>query len=192
MSLTLIEAPASEPVSVDDLAARLRMVPGEAPDHLAQLIRSARQRVERETGRALLSQSWLERRDSWDGDGRLLAFGTQFRLLRPPLIAIEAITIFAEDDTPSVWDPAAFFVDTMAEPGRIALRPDSVFPRPGREIGGIEIRFRCGYGDAVEDVPPLLVEAVTQLAAAMWERDPDIGLPLSVQSLIAPWRRLSL
>lgn len=196
MSLTLIASPAIEPVSVADLAARLRLAPDDMPDHLAQLIRSARERVERETGRALLSQTWMERRDSWDGDGRLLAFGTQFRLLRPPLIALEAITIYAQDGTPSDQDPAAFFVDTQADPGRIALKPDSVFPVPGREQAGIEIRFRCGYGDQVADIPAPLVEAVAQLAMHLHEADRelnrDAGLPLAVQSLIAPWRRRSL
>ena len=192
MSLTLLEPPALEPVSVEELASRLRLAPDDTPDHLAQLIRSARERVERETGRALLSQTWLERRDSWDGDGRLLAFGTQFRLLRPPLIAIEAITIYAQDGTPSDQDPAAFFVDTQADPGRIALKPDTIFPVPGRSVGGIEIRFRCGYGDQVEDVPAPLVEAVAQLAMHLHTVEPDTAMPLAMQSLIAPWRRRSL
>lgn len=190
MSLVLVTPPAVEPVRLADLKARLQLS-GDAHDgRLAQLIRTARERVERETGQVLLAQTWLERRDSWDGDGRLLAFGTQFRLPKPPLMAIESISVLDAAGTTQPWSAEAYFVDTLAEPGRIALRPNEFFPQPGRAVGGIEIRFRCGYGEAPEDVPAPLVEAVLALAAALWEREDS--WPLSVQALLAPWRRLSL
>jgi uncharacterized phiE125 gp8 family phage protein len=192
MSLSLVSPPAVEPITLARAKARLRISDDSQDDRITHLIRVARCRVERETEHALLSQTWMERRDAWDGGGRLLAFATQFRILKPPLIGIEAITTYDADDAPSVWDPAAFFVDSMAEPGRIALKPDSLFPVPGRKIAGIEIRFVCGYGDSAEDVPAPLIEAVAQLVEAMAEGGPDVGLPLSVQSLIAPWRRRSL
>ena len=70
---------------------RLRIGNDVHDDAINQWIAAARERVERETGRALLAQTWVERRDRWDGDGRLAAFGTQFRLPRPPLIALEAV-----------------------------------------------------------------------------------------------------
>ncbi len=119
---------------------------------MTHLIRSARQRVEGETGRALITQTWLERRDVWEGDGRLCAFGTQFKLPKPPLISIEALTTYAADDTPTAHDPADFFIDTLSEPGRLALRPNGQFPQPGRSVGGIEIRFTCGTGETPGDL----------------------------------------
>jgi uncharacterized phiE125 gp8 family phage protein len=184
MSLSLVTPPAVEPITLDQANAQ--------DSRLTHLIRAARQRVERETGHALLSQTWLERRDGWDGDGRLLAFATQFRLLKPPLIALEALTVYDADDVPRVIDTADFFIDTMAEPGRITLKPDTAWPQPGRCVGGIEIRFRCGYGDSADDVPGPLVEAVGKLVETMWRDGASFGLPRGVQSLIAPWRRLSL
>jgi len=192
MSLSLIAPPVAEPLSLEQVKARLRIADTSQDARLAQLIRSARQRVEGDTGRACLSQTWLERRDAWDGDGRLCAFGTQFKLPKPPLISIEAITTYAADDTPTSHDPADFFIDTASEPGRLALRPNGHFPQPGRNIGGIEIRFTCGYGETADDVPAPLIEAMGQLVEAMFEGGPDVGTPASVKALLMPWWRISL
>ena len=182
----------AEPLSLEQVKARLRISDTSQDARLAQLIRSARQRVEGDTGRACLSQTWLERRDAWDGDGRLCAFGSQFKLPKPPLISIEAITTYAADDTPTSHDPADFFIDTASEPGRLALRPNGYFPQPGRSVGGIEIRFTCGYGATAEDVPAPLIEAMGQLVEAMFAGGPDVGMPASVKALLGPWWRISL
>jgi uncharacterized phiE125 gp8 family phage protein len=192
MSLTLLTPPAVEPVTLAEAKARLR-VTGEADDAaISHWIETARACVERETGRALLSQVWLERRDGWGGDGRLGAFGTQFRLLKPPLIALETVTLFDADDTPSEIDPAAFFIDTLADPGRIVLKPGEAWPQPLRPAGGIEIRFRCGHGETADAVPAALREAVLQIVQVLAEGGPDTGLPPVAQSLLAPYRRLTL
>jgi uncharacterized phiE125 gp8 family phage protein len=192
MSLTRLTPPSAEPVSLAEAKARLRISGDAHDDTINHWIAAARERVERDTGRALLAQTWLERRDRWDGDGRMLAFGTQFRLLKPPLIALEAVTTYDADGTPSDFDPAAFFVDTLAEPGRIALKPDTVWPQPGRRAGGIEIRFRCGYGDQGEDVPPPLREAILQLVVAMAGDGAQAALPPVAGSLISPYRSMKL
>jgi uncharacterized phiE125 gp8 family phage protein len=192
MSFSLLTPPAAEPISLEQAKARLRISDTSQDARLTHLIRSARQRVEGDTGRALITQTWLERRDRWDGDGRLCAFATQFKLPKPPLIAIEAITIYAADDTPTEHDPADFFIDTLSEPGRLALRPNGQFPQPGRDVGGIEIRFTCGYGESAEDVPAPLVEAIGQLVEAMFEGGLEVGTPASVKALLMPWWRISL
>ena len=182
-----------EPLSLAQARERLRLPDGSRDTHLEHLIRAARERVERETGRALISQTWLERRDRWDGDGRLLAFATQFRLLKPPLRNVLTIATIADDGASVVWDPAEYFIDTQSDPGRIALARNAHFPCPERDVAGIEIRFECGYGDTADDVPPDLIEAVAQLVEVM-DRAPEfnVALPLGVQGLLAPYRRLSL
>lgn len=194
MSLTLLTPPLAEPVTLTEAKARLR-VAGDAEDSaINHWIQSARERVERDTGRACLAQTWVERRDGWAGDGRLCAFGTQLRLLKPPLIAVEAVTIYDADDAPSEIDPAAFFVDTLSDPGRLVLRPGESWPEPGRVAGGIEIRFRCGYGETAADVPAALREAILQLVLAQARGSDGLkdGLPPVAASLLAPFRRVSL
>lgn len=192
MSLTLLTPPAAEPVSLAEAGARLRVSDASQDDAINHWIQTARARVERDTGRALLAQTWLERRDVWWGEGRLSAFGTRFRLLKPPLIALEAVTIYGADDTPSEIDPAAFFVDTLSDPGRLVLRSGVSWPQPGRAAAGIEIRFRCGYGDLPGDVPAPLREAVLQLTVHLAETGGASAPPPGYAALIAPFRRVQL
>ena len=192
MSLTLLTPPTAEPVSLSDARARFRVSDASQDDAINHWIQTARARVERDTGRALLAQTWLERRDVWWGEGRLSAFGTRFRLLKPPLIALEAVTIYGADDTPSEIDPAAFFVDTLSDPGRLVLRPGQSWPQPARVAAGIEIRFRCGYGDQPDDVPAPLREAVLQLTVHLAETGGASVPPPGYAALIAPFRRVQL
>ena len=184
--------PASEPVDLARLKLRLRISDNGHDQRLNHLISVARERVARETGRVFLTQTWLETRDGWDGDGRLCTFATQFKLLKPPLIAVESVMLMQADGASELWPASEYFIDSAMEPGRIVLRPDSVFPQPGRPAAGLAIRFRAGYGDAASDMPAPLVEAVSVLAADLFENGAGTGLPFSVQSLIAPWRRVSL
>ena len=197
MSLSQITPPALEPITLEQAKARLRLSDDTQNLRLVHLIRAARQRIEYETGRAIFNQTWVERRDSWQAAGgqkcRLAAFATQFRLAKPPLVSIERIEVFDADNVGEIWDVSQYFIDSQADPGRIALSRNGQFPVPGRAMAGIEIEFVCGYGIAVEDVPAGLIEAVGLLMQAMFEsQDEAIALPLRVQSLIAPWRRLSL
>lgn len=192
MSFQLIEPPALEPVAVSALKSRLRLSGEEHDARLQALIVAARQRVEQESGLVLISQTWLERRDRWDGDGRLTAFATQFRMLKPPLRAIEKITVFDADDRGEDWDPDAYFVDAASHPGRLLTRPGMGFPVPGRALAGIRIRFVAGYGETPESVPAPLGLAVELLAASLFAQEEQTVLPLRIASLIAPWRRLSL
>ncbi|MDG1419256.1 MAG: hypothetical protein P8P99_15775 [Maricaulis sp.] len=197
MSLSQITPPATEPITLEQAKARLRLSDDTQNSRLVHLIRTARQRIEYESGRAIFNQTWVERRDSWQAQRgqkcRLAAFATQFTLVKPPLVSIERIEVFDADNFGTLWDPSQYFIDTLADPGRIALGRNAQFPEPGRAIAGIEIEFVCGYGTAVDDVPAGLIEASGLLMQAMFEsEDEAVTLPLRVQSLIAPWRRLSL
>jgi uncharacterized phiE125 gp8 family phage protein len=195
MSLTLLAAPAVEPLSLDQAKAVLRIGHDADDARILHLIRAARQRLEAETGRALVAQTWRESRDSWADPSRLAAFGTQFRLLRPPLIAVEAVRLRAADGTVSLWDPSEYEVDVETEPGRIVLKPGAAFPEPGAATSGLRIDFRAGHGEVPEDVPAPLVEAVAHWVAGLHagSADPALRLPPpAVEALIAPWRRRRL
>lgn len=194
MTLQLVTPPAAEPVTLSDAKAFLRVGTGHEDGLILQLIASARQRVESETGRALISRTYREALDTWDVPGRIADSGRQFRLPMPPLISVISVTTFAADDVASVWDAANYVVDAASDPGRIAVR-SGAFPRPGRAVAGIEILFEAGYGANADDVPEALREAVMRLTAdAYLNRDGngERPLPMAVQSLLAPFKRVRL
>lgn len=194
MTLQLVTPQAVEPVSLSDAKAFLRVGTAAEDDLILQLIASARQRVEAEIGRALISRTYHETLDRWDVPGRIAAGGKQFRLLMPPLISVSSVTIFKADGAGEIWDAANYFVDTQSDPGRIAAVSGG-FPRSGRDTAGIEIVFEAGYGAASDDVPEALREAVMRLTADAYlnrEGRTERPLPMAVQSLLAPFKRVRL
>ncbi len=196
-------APAEEPVSVIEAKAHLRLDGGAETDLLAALIAGAREVAETLTGRALVTQSWTVSLDGWaDGAvGRPAGLAPAphcarlaLALPRPPLISVESVTTFDADGAASLWAPAAYFVDRAAVPGRIVRLRGAPWPMPGRPLGGIEIAFTAGYGDA-DAVPAALRQAILLLVAHWFEnREPvpprTIGTPVpaAVYGLLAPFR----
>lgn len=188
MGAILVQAPASEPVSLAEAKAHLRVVHGEDDQLVASLITAARRVVEARTGLCLMDQAWLCFRDSWPADGVI-------ELPVAPLRAVDEIGVFGEDDQKAVIDPAHYVVDAASRPARVLLRGSRVWPRPGRALNGIGIRVEAGYGTAAQDVPQPLRQAVLLLVAhfhAQRGDEPGRGLPLNLGALLAPYRRVRL
>ncbi|WP_420431583.1 head-tail connector protein [Hyphobacterium sp.] len=194
MTLQLVTPPAVEPVALAEAKAFLRVASDHEDDLIVQLIAAARQRVEAEAGRALIMRTYREAIDCWEVPGRTTGNGKQFRLPMPPLISVASVTTFDTDDSASAWPAEDYFVDTASDPGRIAVR-SGAFPIPGRATAGIEIVFDAGYGAAAEAVPSALREAVMRLTADAYhnrEGGAERPLPLAVQGLLAPYKRVRL
>lgn len=188
MSATLLVAPATEPVSVAEAKAFLRVEHGDDDAVIAALIGAARGQVEALTRRALIQQSWRLALDRWPVDGRL-------RLRMAPLRAVIAARVFDAEGVASPVNAAGFAIDAA---GAIAT-PRFPLPAPGRASAGIELDLQLGYGPAATDVPELLRHAVRSLLAHWYENRglAAIGqsvalLPGSVGAMIASFRVLSL
>jgi uncharacterized phiE125 gp8 family phage protein len=187
MPSILLTAPAVEPLSLDDAKAYLRVATSDDDDVIAALIASARQQVEAQTRRALITQTWRVVRDAWPADGIV-------RVLPAPLQAIAAGRVYDEDGSTHAIDVQAFVPEVAAAPAVIAFAPWSL-PLPGRARGGIELDIRVGYGDAAADVPAPLTLAIRTLVAHGYEHrggSSDAAMPANVVALIAPYRVLSL
>jgi uncharacterized phiE125 gp8 family phage protein len=191
MSSILLTPPAVEPVTLADAKAWLRVTHDDDDGVIAALIAAARSHVEAQTRRALITQNWRLVRDAWPSDGRIV-------VLPAPLVEVAAARVLDEDGMPQAIDLEAFVTDTASAPAIIAFAPWSL-PAPGRKAGGIEIDIECGYGDAPDDVPEPLRQAVRLLVAHWFEcrglaalGRPVVDLPAGLAGLIAPYRVLPL
>lgn len=191
MSSILLTPPAVEPVPLADAKAYLRVEHNDDDDVIAGLISGARLQVEAQTRRALVTQTWQLRRDSWPADGRLM-------VVPAPLREIVAARTYDSGGSAHPIDLQAFTLDTAAAPAVIAFAPWAL-PAPGRALAGIEIDVEAGYGDAPADVPRPLSRAIELLVAHWYENRGLIAaghgvavLPASVAAMIAPYRVLSL
>lgn len=183
-----MQAPASEPVSLAEAKAHLRIAHADDDALVASLITAARRVVEARTGLCLISQQWLCLRDGWPEDGVI-------ELPVAPLIGVEEIGVFGEDDEKAVIEPAHYIVDAASRPPRVLLRGSRLWPRPGRVVNGIGTRVMAGFGPNGAEVPQPLRRAVLLLVAHFFAQrgeETGGGLPVSLGALLAPYRRVRL
>lgn len=173
MTSVLIAPPASEPVTVADMRAHLRL-PGNAEDVLlADLVAAARHHIEQETRRALISQGWRHYLDLWP-EGRVVALPVA------PVLSVETVTTYDLDGNPHVMDPADYVVDLGTCPARLRVRVGGGLP--SAQLLGVEIDFTAGYGTHASDVPAPLCQAI-RLLAAHWFEHREAGIEIACASL---------
>jgi len=214
-SFKLLTPPAVEPVTLDEAKAQARVDTNVDDALLTGLIVAARQWAESYTGRAFINQSWQMWLDLgstalgawWDGmrEGSISSLNeiNYITLPRPPLASVTSVTFYDNSDNATVWAASNYFVDTMREPGRLALRMGAVWPVPGRLTNGIGIQYVAGYGNDASDVPDVIRLAIRQLVAHWYEHRgeaataasargaiimPTVPVPLVIQALLDPYR----
>ncbi|NDE91384.1 MAG: hypothetical protein EB059_09685 [Alphaproteobacteria bacterium] len=191
-ALTRTLHPGSEPITLDEAKAHLRMSVSDDDALISNLITAVRMVCEKFTARALITQEWRLWLDQfpgdtlpwWDGMRESAARLTIKRFIalpRAPLQSISAVTVYNDDDSSVVFSPALYFVDSAAEPGRLALRNNASWPVAARMSNGIAIDFTAGYGDA-GDVPQALKQGMLAHLAQLYEHRGE-GLRLNGDSL---------
>jgi len=179
MSLTLVTPPSSEPVTLAEAKAHLKLDTSDDDVLIASLIVAARARAEWHTGRALVTQSWTLHLDAWPADG--------IEIPLPPLQSVTSVTTYALDDTARVLGSSAYQVDAAS--GRLALRSGVTPPTDLRAVNAVEIAFTAGYG-AASAVPVPLKQAILQIVADLYAHRGDEAEIVSqtAQALLAPYR----
>ncbi|HXF53396.1 MAG TPA: head-tail connector protein [Hyphomicrobiaceae bacterium] len=189
MALILTAAPGTEPVTLAEAKAHLR-VDGTAEDALiSSLILTARLHVEAALGLALITQGWSYLLDAWP-DGAV-------RLPIRPVESVSAVKVTAADGEVSVLAPERYVLDGAGSPPRL-VPVDGPFPDPGAAALGIEIAFIAGYGESAADVPAPIRQALLQLIAHWFEHREPVDdaavtrIPSSVSELLMPYREARL
>ncbi len=213
----LTAPPAAEPVLLVDAKQQARIDTTADDTLVTNLIIGARQWVEKYTGRALITQTWQVWLDLWPAATELWWDGLRegpvtgleqinyLVLPRAPLQSVSSVQYFDNTDAATVWPPTNYFVDTIREPGRLALRSGSTWPVPSRLTNGIMVEYVSGYGDDGSAVPEIIKTAIRQLVAHWYEHRGEaatavtargmtmpalnsINVPLVIQALLDPYR----
>lgn len=188
MASILLTPPAAEPLSLAEAKAFLRVETADEDALITALIAAGRIHVERQSGLALITQSWRLVLDCWPDNGRIA--------VRPaPLLALTAARVLDFDGEARAIDLRPFVTD--ASTSTLSFRPWTL-PMPTRIAAGIELDVSTGFGDAAGDVPEPLRQAVRLLVAHWYENRGIVAgtqgppLPPGAAALVAPYRILTL
>ncbi len=189
MGLLLNVPPGVEPIGLVEAKAYLRVDGTDEDALIGTLIASARVQVERSCGLALINQGWSLFRDAWPEDGVV-------RLPLAPVQSVGAIKVHDATGGHAVVPSADYSLDATVRPARVVVTGERRTPE--RKLNGIEIAFVAGFGESAGDVPAPFRQALLLLVAHGFERRETVAadgaddVPMTVASLLAPWREMRL
>ncbi len=177
-----IAAPATTPITHADISISSRTGTLTADDqtYVTSLIVSAVNRFERETGRALITQTWQmslepEARPSraafvrmqispfaWSGIGGSVE-------LRPnPVQSVTEILAYDTENNDTPVDTDVYRLDNLSTPARVLLNTGQSWPTGLRAANSMVVEYVTGYGDAAA-VPDDIKTALRIMVANWWE-----------------------
>ena len=196
---TLVTAPVSEPITLSQAKAHLRVDHSDDDTAITRLITTARQYVELVTGRAMLAQTWDVYYDWFPRcDHMPLPFGQ--------LRTVDAFAWTDSGGTTRTWTVSGSdlvesgttraHIDAVNEPARLALAYSQSWPTDTLKTSNpIRVRITCGY----TTVPSNLAAAML-LLVDHWYRNSSavivgemasVGtaeIPMAFGALIANYR----
>lgn len=186
MEVKIHTAPASEPVTIQEALDQVRTGGTDSERILTRLIKAARQQVERDTDRAVFTQTLDGYLDAWPR-------GREIWIPKGQLQSVSEIVYTPASGSPVTVDPATYGVDTVREPGRIVLNVGASWPTGAlAALNPIRIRFVCGFSAVPEDLKHLMLLLIGHWwenteAVALEQGVVAIDVPLTYTHLIRPW-----
>lgn len=156
MDLDLVDGPASEPVSVEEVKQHCR-IDGSDEDSLIPLwIAAARQMVEVETSTILLPQQWQLRLDAWPSDPILIPLW--------PLRQVDSISYLDINGVSTTLSSSRYRVTSAS--GQVRLTPayGVTWPVLRTDTAAVTILVTAGYANA-DAVPAACKQAILMLCS---------------------------
>lgn len=139
MALRRLTDAATEPVSLAEAKAHLRVTAADDDTLIEALIKAARQACENELGRALITQIWQKTLD---------VFPESIDLPYPPVQAVQSIDYLDEAGALTVLPAASYTLDDRSEPAWLVPAYDYEWPATLDAVNAVTVTYTAGYGDA--------------------------------------------
>lgn len=176
MSLTLITAPSTEPVTLSDMKLYLRVDGTSHDTTLTALLAAARDYAQKRQRRAYITQTWELTLDAFPA--------MPIELPYAPLATVTSIKYTDEDGAETTVSSSNYVVDTSSTPGRVALKNDYSWPSVTlKEVGGFKLRYTCGAATAAL-VPETTLLAIKGFVAHRFENPEDAVIPEWINMLL--------
>ena len=140
MSVRVITAPTTEPVTLTEAKLHLRVDHSTDDNLITALITAAREHVEHVTERSLITQTLELVVDAFPA--------AEIRLPRPKLISITSVKYDDADGVEQTMDAADYTTDTYSEPGWLFPVYGTDWPSTLDAPNAVRVRYVAGYGSA--------------------------------------------
>jgi uncharacterized phiE125 gp8 family phage protein len=183
--LTLITAPAAEPVQLTEAKLHARIEHSADDTLVTALIAAAREQVEHITGRRLITQTWEQ---------VLPAFSDSMDLDVAPVASITSVKYLDSAGTEQTLSNTVYSLISESLPPRLVLKTGQSWPATYSADNAIRIRFDAGYGAASTAVPQairawLLVRIASLYAQREEHADSMTEMPgRFIDGLLDPYR----
>lgn len=191
MGLTLVTAPASEPLTTAEAKSHLRVDSSDDDTLIDAFVKSARQYVEEDLGRALITQTWDYTIDAFPSDGSAI------HLPRPPLQSVTSISYVDTAGATQTVSSGDYIVNTGKRKGEVTLAYGAAWPATRTQASAVTIRFVAGYG-AASAVPESIRTALRLVVGDLYSnREASIVGTIhtdnpAVNALLGPYRLVEM
>lgn len=190
MSLYLVTAPSVEPLTLAEAKRHLRVEVDNDNDLIRSLTVAAREHVEAQTGRRLVTQTW-------DLKGAFPMCGPVW-LPFAPATSVTSITYLDQAGVSQTWSSALYRVllptGPHAQRGYIEPAYGQSYPSTYAVSEAVAVRFVCGYGASGASVPASILAAMKLLVGHWYEQRVAVSegnlteVPLAVDRLLWPFK----
>lgn len=189
-TLRMFTAPTSEPVTLAEAKAHLRVDIDTDDDLITALIQAAREEFENQTDRTLFSTTWKLYLEDWPRYSYIDLPRAK------PLVSVTSVTYTDGDDVTSTFGSGNYVVDANRWPGRVHLRDGISWPSGTlAESSPIAITYVAGYS-SVATIPQRYKQAILLLVGHWYENRENVmtsgavpkSLPLAWESIVAAAR----
>ena len=172
--MKLITQPASEPITLAEARAHLRVTHTDEDTLITALITAARADAENELQRSLITQTREIARDT---------FPAAIELTFGPVIAVASVKFDDPAGIERTLDPATYRLDTYRLSGWIVPDPDYSWPETRQHVNAVRVRYTAGYGPAATDVPAPIRQWILLRIGTLFEHRESVAAGVTVATV---------
>lgn len=171
MSWQITVQPTTEPITLVEAKAHLRVDFSDEDDYIDTLITSARRYCEAYCNRVFITQTWRQNENSWSNP---------IELKVNPVISVTSLKYYDSNEAQqTITDTSANMQkDLNSDVAKIYEGLTNTFPAIGSTINPIEIITVCGYG-AASAVPDDIKHAIKFMVSYFYENREGVNVPLN-------------